>query len=72
MGFASVAQTMAGAGRLKRICRDALRVAGAVQETYPADMFRGQGADFRRKVAYGCILEHEILRFPKGTFRFLR
>ena len=28
---------MAGVGRLKRVCKDAFRVAGAVQETYESD-----------------------------------
>ena len=65
MGFAPVAKTMAGVGRLKRICRDVFCVAGAIQE---ADMFRGQGADFVRIPEEGCILEHEIMRFPKVTF----
>eukprot|EP00435_Cladocopium_sp_Y103_P039198 s470_g10.t1 len=37
-----------GVAPLKRICKDAFRVAGAVQVTYRADMLRGQGADFLR------------------------
>jgi hypothetical protein len=32
---------MADVGHLKRICKDALRVAGAVQETYSSEMLGG-------------------------------
>ena len=51
--FCSSRRTMASVGLLKRICKGAFRVAGAVQDThiYPADMFRGQGANFLRQVA---------------------
>ena len=38
---------MAGVGRLKRIWKDAFRVAGAVQETCSSEMLGGQGADFQ-------------------------
>ena len=31
---------------MKRICKDAFRVGGAVQETCSSEMFGGQGADF--------------------------
>ena len=51
----AVAKTTAGVGCLKRICKDAFRVAGAVQETYPANMLRGQGADFLREVTFWSI-----------------
>ena len=51
---------MAGLGRLKRICKDALRLAGAVQETSPSDMRSGRC--FPEK---GCILERHIVRFTK-------
>ena len=53
-GFAAVSQTMGGMCGLKRICKDANRVAGAVQETHESDMFGGQGVDFLK----GCILAH--------------
>ena len=48
-------------GRLKRIWKNASRVAGAVQETSPSDMLGGQGAVPER----GCILENQIFRFAK-------
>jgi len=38
-GFVEVAKTMAGVGRLKRICKDGCHVAGAVQETSSAKIF---------------------------------
>ena len=53
---------MLGAGRLKRMCKDACRVAGAVPETSPPEMLGGQGADFLRG---GCVLEHQLVRFAK-------
>jgi len=51
-GFAAVSKRMAGVGQVKRICKDAFRVAGAVQETDESDMLGGQGADFLRGVAF--------------------
>ena len=51
-------------GHLKRICKDACRVAGAVQETCSSEMLGGQGADFLR----GFLLEHQIFRFAKMIF----
>ena len=50
-------------GHLKRICKDAFRLAGAVQETCSSEMLGGQGAE------RGCILEHQICRFPKMILR---
>jgi len=38
VGFAAVSNTMAGLGRLKMIWKDAILVAGAVQETHESDM----------------------------------
>jgi len=63
-GFVACPKTMAGVGHLKRICKDAFPVAGAVQETCSSscrrgtrDMFiellGGPGADFR--VAFWSI-----------------
>jgi len=37
---------LAGVRLLKRICKDAFRVAGAVQETHESKMLGGPGADF--------------------------
>ena len=45
---------MAGAGRWKRIYKDALRVAGSVQETYPSDMLRNPGADVLKGLHFGA------------------
>ena len=50
---------------VKRICKDAFSVAGAIQETCSSQLFGGQGADFLR----GCILEHQICRFAKMILR---
>ena len=63
-GFVVFPKTMAGVGRLKRIWKDAFRVAGAV------DMFirdvRMSGRWFPER---GCILEHKIFRFAKVILR---
>jgi hypothetical protein len=40
-GFVAFPKTMAGVGDLQRICKDAFRVAGAVQETCSSDFLRG-------------------------------
>ena len=53
-------------GHLKRICKDAFRMAGAVQETHELDVLGDQGGDFLRG---GCILEHEIFKFAKMILR---
>ena len=66
--FAACSKTMAGVGHLKRMCKDAFRVAGAVQETRSSEMFgvRRSGRWFPER---GCILEHQIFRFPKMILR---
>ena len=53
--FVAVSRRMAGVGHLKRIWKDAFRVAGAVQETCSSEMLGGQGADFLRGVAFWSI-----------------
>ena len=56
--FVAFPKTMAGVGHLKRICKDAFRVAGAVQETCSLEMLGllgGPGADFLREVAFWSI-----------------
>ena len=55
-------KTMAGVGHLKRICKDAFRVAGAVQKTCSSEMLGGQGADFLRGVAFWSIGSVGLLR----------
>ena len=54
-GFVAFPKTMAGVGHLKKICKDACRMAGAVQETSSSKMLGGPGADFLRKVAFWSI-----------------
>ena len=51
-GFVAFPKTMAGVGHLKRICKDAFSVAGAVQETSSSELLGGPGADFLRGVAH--------------------
>ena len=49
-------------GPLKRICKDAFSVAGAVQETCSSEMLAGPGADFLRGVAFWSIRSVGLLR----------
>ena len=63
-GFVAFPKTMAGVGHLKRVWKDAFRVAGAVQETCSSEMLGGSGRWFPER---GCILEHQIFRFAKMT-----
>ena len=42
-GFVAFPNTMAGVGHLKRTCKDAFRVAGAVQKTCSSEMLGGEG-----------------------------
>ena len=58
---------MAGMGHLKRIWKDAFRVAGAVQEMCSSEMLGGQGADFLRGGAFWSI--SQIFRFAKMILR---
>ena len=41
-------------GHLKRICKDAVRVAGAVPETHESGMSGGPGADFLGGLHFGA------------------
>ena len=41
----AVSKTMAGVGHLKKIWKDAFRVAGAVQETHEVDVLGDQGGE---------------------------
>ena len=54
-GFVAVSKTMASVGHLKRIWKDAFRVAGAIQETHEVDVLGDQGGDFLRGVAFWSI-----------------
>ena len=53
---------MAGVRHLKRICKDAFSVAGAVQETCSSELLGG----FPER---GCILEPPIFRFAEMILR---
>jgi len=46
---------MAGVGHLKRVCKEAFSVAGAVQEICSSELLGGPGADFLRGVAFWSI-----------------
>ena len=65
-GFVVFRKAMAGVGHLKRVCKDAFSVAGAVQETCSSELLGGPGADFPER---GCILEHQIFRFAEMILR---
>ena len=71
-GFVAFPKTMAGVGRSKRICKDAYRVAGAVQKTCSSEMLGGQGADFLRRVAFWSIRSVGLLRWFCVTGAALR
>ena len=55
-------KTMAGVGHLKRVCKDAFSVAGAVQETSSSELLGGPGADFLRGVAFWSLRSSSLLR----------
>ena len=61
-GFVAFPKTMAGVEHLKRICKDAFRVAGTVQKICSSEMLAGQGADFLRQVAFWSIRSVGLLR----------
>ena len=60
--FVAFPKTLAGLGHLKRICKDAFSVAGAVQETCSSELLGGPGADFLRGVAFWSIKSSGLLR----------
>ena len=62
-GFVAFPKTLAGVGHLKRIFKDAFRVAGAVQKICSSEMLGGQGADFLRGVAFWSIRSSGLLRW---------
>ena len=70
--FVAFPKTMAGMGHLKRICKDAFSVAGAVQKTCSWEMLGGQGADFLRGVAFWSIRSWGLLRWFCVTGAALR
>ena len=62
-GFVAVSKTMAGVGHMKKICKDACRVAGAVEEKSASKMSGGQGAGFLRGVTFWSIRSSGLLRW---------
>ena len=71
-GIIAFPKTMAGVGHLKRICKDAFSVAGAVQKTCSWEMLGCQGADFLRGVAFWSIRCAGLLRWFCVTGAALR
>ena len=71
-GFVVFPKTMAGVGHVKRIWKDAVRVAAAVQKTCSSEMLGGQGADFLRGVAFWSIRSSGLLRWFCVTGAALR
>ena len=61
-GFVAFPKTMGGVGHLKRICKEAFSVEGAIQETCSPELLGGPGADFLRGVAFW---EHQVFSFGK-------
>ena len=55
-------KTMAGVGHLKRICKDAFSVAGAIQETSSSELLGGPGANFLRGVPFWSLRSSGLLR----------
>ena len=71
-GLVTVSKALASLGHLKRIWKDACRVAGAVQETCSSEMLGGQGADFMREVAFWSLRSSRLLRWLCVTDAALR
>ena len=70
-GFVACPKTMAGVGRLKRICKDAFSVAGAAQETRPPELLGGR-VNFLRGVALWSIRSSVLGRWFCVTGAALR
>ena len=62
-GFVAFPKPMAGVGHLKKICKDAFSLAGAVQETCSSELLGGPGADFLRRVAFWSIRSSGLLKW---------
>ena len=71
-GFVACPKTMAGVRHLKRICKDAFSVAGAVQETCSSELLGGPGADFLRRLAFQSLWSSGLLRWFCVTGAALR
>ena len=61
-GFVAFPKRMAGVGHLKRTCKDAFSVAGAVQETCSSELLGGPDADFLRGLHFGASGSSGLLR----------
>ena len=61
-GFVAFPETMAGVGHLKKICKGAFSVAGAIQETSSSELLGGPGADFLRGVPFWNLRSSGLLR----------
>jgi len=70
--FVAVSKALEGVGHLKRICKDAFSMAGAVQETCSSEMLGGPGGDFLRRVAFWSIRSSGLLRLFCVTGAALR
>ena len=71
-GLIAFPKTMASVGQLQRICKDAFRVAGAVQETCSSEVLGGQGADFLRGVAFWSVRLCQIRQIFRCAKMILR
>ena len=54
MAYYGISKNDGRRGTLKRIWKDAFRVAGAVQETCSSEILRGLGTDFLRGLLFGA------------------
>ena len=57
---------MAGVGHVKRICKDAFSVAGALQETSSSELLGGPGGDFLRGVRDRCSTSYDLASVLSG------
>ena len=71
-GFVAFPKAMSGVGHLKKIFKDAFRMASAVQKTCSSEMLGGQGADFLRGVAFWSVRSSGLLRWFCVTGAALR
>ena len=71
-GFVAFPKTMGGVGHLKRICKEAFSVEGAIQETCSPELLGGPGADFLRGVAFWSIRSSVLGRWFCVTGAALR
>ena len=63
-GFVPVSKIMASVGHLKKIWKDACRIAGAVHETHQVEVAGVRAGDFRKGLHFGA----GIPQFCKKSF----